>query len=71
MIITTTVLFSCQEVTTTCTVTAHATSSDKYGYIEYYTVGNCDDGMIRSVSGVKYYSIPVGNKFTYKYNVIK
>jgi hypothetical protein len=62
----------CIIVTKTCThevahigtVISHNITSDKYGDITYYTVARFDDGY-RSLEGLKYYVIKVGDKVYY------
>jgi hypothetical protein len=67
------VILTCIVVTTKCThevayigtVISHNVTSDKYGDITYYTVARFDDGYIRSLEGLKYYVIKVGDKIYY------
>ena len=67
------IFITCAIVTTKCThkvtcvgtVISHNVTSDKYGDITYYTVARFDDGYIRSLEGLKYYIIKVGDKIHY------
>ena len=47
------------------TVISHNVTSDKYGDITYYTVARFDDGYIRSLEGLKYYVVKVGDRVYY------
>lgn len=66
-------LSSChmEEVKTTCTIISHSTTSDKYGAISYYTQCSCDDGKVKSISGLSYYVLKPNTKFNYSYYIIK
>lgn len=47
-------------------VIEHNTASDKWGSITYYTVVKTSDGYIKSLSGLEYYTVPVGSKVAFK-----
>ena len=67
------VILTCLVVTTKCThevprvgtVISHNVTSNRYGEITYYTVARFDDGYIRSLEGLKYYVIKVGDRVYY------
>lgn len=59
------------EVNTTCTVAGHATASDRYGNISYYTILDCDNGYIKSMGGMRYYVIPEKTRIKYSYTKLK
>ena len=68
-----TVILTCITVITKCThevahigtVISHNVTSNRYGGITYYTVARFDDGYIRSLEGLKYYVIKVGDRVYY------
>lgn len=51
--------------TYTGVVIEHNTTSDKYGWIEYYTVAKFNDGYIRSIKGLDSYVVPIGGTVYY------
>ena len=53
------------EVTHKGIVISHHTTSDRYGDIEYYTVATFDDGYLRSIHGLEYYIVEVGETIYY------
>lgn len=59
------ILFSCNQppsVFINGTVLSHNVTSDKWGDATYRTVIQCEDGNIVQRVGLKFYSIPVGNR---------
>ena len=58
------------EVTYTGTVISHNTTSSRYGDISYYTVAKFNDGYIRSLEGLGYYVVKIGDKVYYTTNEI-
>ena len=58
------------EVTLRGTVISHNTTSDRAGNIRYYTIGQFDDGSLKSISGLKFYVKEVGSTIYYKETVL-
>jgi hypothetical protein len=58
------------KVTLRGTVISHNTTSDRSGYIRYYTIGQFDDGSLKSISGLEYYVVEVGGTIYYKEDVL-
>lgn len=54
-----------KEVTVEGEVISHATTADRYGYITYHTIAKFNDGTIKSITGLKYYVIPVNGRMFY------
>ena len=50
---------SCKEVKIRGIVISHATTADRNGMIEYYTIAKFDDGYIRSITGLDSYIVPI------------
>ena len=46
-------------------VMSHTTTSDRSGYIGYYTVAKFNDGCVRSLRGLEYYVEPIGSTIYY------
>jgi hypothetical protein len=59
------------EVTHKGVVVSHQTTSDKLGNIEYYTIATFDDGKIRSIHGLEYYIVEVGETIYYTKTELK
>jgi hypothetical protein len=53
------------EVTYTGTVISHNVTSDRYGDVRYFTVARFENGTIRSIPGLKFYVVEVGNTVHY------
>lgn len=60
----------CNERVATCTISGHATSSDKYGQITYHSLSRCDDGWMRDFTEMQYYVLPIGSQVPYKYYTV-
>lgn len=59
------------EVTHKGVVISHHTTSDRSGNIEYYTVATFDDGYLRSIHGLEYYIVEVGETIYYTKTELK
>ena len=53
------------EVTYEGIVISHNVTSDRAGNARYFTVARFEDGTIRSISGLKFYVVEVGNTVHY------
>jgi hypothetical protein len=71
-----TIIIACCIFINTCThnvtytgiVLSHNVTSDKYGNITYYTVAKFNDGYIRSLDGLEYYTVQIGDKVYFTIN---
>lgn len=61
----------CKEVVTQCTIVSHATSSDRYGDIDYHSPSVCKDGYSRDLQGLRYYILPQGTTVDYTHREIE
>ena len=74
IVITTSIIFikTCtHEVIHKGVVISHHTTSDRSGNIEYYTVATFDDGYLRSIHGLEYYIVEVGETIYYTKTELK
>lgn len=55
-----------EEVVVKATVLDHAVTSDKFGDRTYITIVRTEDGYIQELIGLKYYTIPEGDKINIK-----
>lgn len=55
-----------EEVVVKATVLDHTVTSDRYGDRTYITIVRTEDGYIRELTGLKYYTIPEGDKINIK-----
>lgn len=55
-----------KEVEVKATILDHTVTSDRYGDRTYITIVRTEDGYIRELTGLKYYTIPEGNKINIK-----
>lgn len=55
-----------KEVEVKATILDHTVTSDRYGDRTYITIVRTEDGYIRELTGLKYYTIPEGDKINIK-----
>ena len=55
-----------EEVVVKATVLDHVVTSDKFGDRTYITIVRTEDGYIQELIGLKYYTIPEGDKINIK-----
>lgn len=55
-----------EEVEIKSTVLDHIVTSDRYGDRTYITIVRSEDGYIRELTGLKYYTIPKGSNINIK-----
>jgi hypothetical protein len=55
-----------KEVEVKATILDHTVTSNRYGDRTYITIVRTEDGYIRELTGLKYYTIPEGNKINIK-----